>query len=109
MTKKPTFTCKICGGEHKGLICTKFQGDGGAGVVRRMLPLAKAVSSDVVRAEPPVVTKPSKRDRTANVTEANVTSLTKPKRDHKGGRKKVHADAAARKRASRARQRAAIP
>ena len=24
MTKKNTFTCKICGGEHSGLICTKF-------------------------------------------------------------------------------------
>jgi hypothetical protein len=22
--KKRTFTCKVCGGEHSGLICTKF-------------------------------------------------------------------------------------
>ena len=24
MTKKPTITCKVCGGEHSGTICTKF-------------------------------------------------------------------------------------
>ena len=24
MTKKSTFTCKVCGGEHRGLICEKF-------------------------------------------------------------------------------------
>lgn len=25
MVKKPTITCKVCGGEHQGLLCTKFQ------------------------------------------------------------------------------------
>ena len=32
MAKKPTFTCKVCGGEHRGLICTKFS-DGGVRVI----------------------------------------------------------------------------
>lgn len=33
MAKKATFTCKICGGEHSGLICTAFGGPRGIRVV----------------------------------------------------------------------------
>lgn len=33
MAKKATFTCKICGGEHSGLICTAFGGPRGIHVV----------------------------------------------------------------------------
>lgn len=64
MAKKTTFTCKICGQEHAGLICTKFSSV-------RVLPAAQrkvAVAGLLAAPKPEKAKKAKKAKRTKKRT-----------------------------------------
>lgn len=112
MAKKATFTCKICGGEHSGLICTAFGGRRGISVLES--PIHKAAQRNLnqqalamlaapieVKAEPVNVTNKT-RDRPKKLRDAPA-----PKRRGPKPKGKQAMTAAERQAARRARQKAA--
>lgn len=111
--KKATFTCKICGQEHAGLICTKFSSvrvlggrqQGRTEAVRQLTGPEKPID----RVSTPAL--PEIDGEATDVTEAIVTPAKKPvtiasAASKRGGRAKVHGSPAAKQAAYRARKKA---
>lgn len=105
--KKATFTCKICGQEHAGLICTKFSS---VRVVDKPIdrvsrPRFATASAPITKQLPPP-TAPSD----VTIIEVEAIDVTKPVTKPKGGRPAtsgVAKTAAQRKADSRAKAKAA--
>lgn len=64
--KRRTFTCKVCGQEHAGLICTKFSGVRVVNVRREQLKplLLPAPPKEKAPAKPKKAKKAKKKKRT---------------------------------------------
>lgn len=78
MAKKATFTCKICGGEHSGLICTAFGGRRGISVLES--PAHKAAQRNLNQQMRAMLPAPPVIDAVAEPVTNKPAAVNKPAR-----------------------------